>query len=293
MSDCGGCTCDFAFQTMSVNANRWPALLLAMLLLAGPAAAADWPLTIIDLKHRLPEEVVPMLAPLAGPDGVVTGANASLFVRASPERLADIRAALARIDQPARNLLVEVRRVSAAGASGRGFDISLDQPVGDDGRIRLGHGYGSGLQAGAGASARGRNVLQQVRVVDGGQAFIAVGEERPVGWREAVPTPEGVIRRGGVGYATAESGFYVRPRTRGDQVTVEVSSRDATFTDRRGDAAVQAGAIDTRVSGRLGEWIPLGGVSEARSWQSRGLGGWGERSGSMTSGLELRVVPLE
>jgi hypothetical protein len=274
-------------------ARRSAAALLALLLCMTLAAAADWPLTIIDLRHRLPEEVIPMLAPLAGPDGVVTGANASLFVRASPERLADLRAALARIDQPARNLLVEVRHRSAASAQGRGLAISVDEPIGEDGRIRAGSGRGTGLRANAGSGDRSRDLVQQVRVVDGGQAYIAVGEERPVGWREVTPTPNGMVRRGGVGYASAGSGFYVRPRVQAERVTVMIASGVAHFDGPRGAGVVRGSGLDTRVSGRLGEWIPLGGVGETRSRQQRGLSGWGEDSAAATSGLEIRVLPLD
>ncbi|MFY9975002.1 MAG: secretin N-terminal domain-containing protein, partial [Chromatiaceae bacterium] len=70
----------------------------------GPAALArEYPLEIIELRSRLPEELIPILTPLAGPDGTVVGAQHALFVRAAPERLADIRRALAELDRPARS----------------------------------------------------------------------------------------------------------------------------------------------------------------------------------------------
>jgi hypothetical protein len=266
------------------------ALLLVALLLDGVAAAADWPLTILELEHRLPDEVIPLLAPLAGPDGVVTGANASLFVRASPERLADLRAALERIDRPAQNLLVELRGASAAAAHRRGYGITVDESVGDDGHIRVGDGRGTGVRAGAGSVEHRRGLIGQVRVMDGGQAFIAVGEERPVSWRETVPTPQGLIGRGGVGYARAGSGFYVRPHRQGDRVTVEIWSQDASFGSGPRGGVIQTGKVDTRVTGRLGEWIPLGSVREVRFGERRDLGGWGERAGGASSELEIRVT---
>ena len=159
--------------------RRWPtALLLVAVLLDGVAAAADWPLTILELEHRLPDEVIPLLAPLAGPDGVVTGANASLFVRASPERLADLRAALDRIDRPAQNLLVEVRGASAAAAHRRGYGITVDESVGDDVRIRVGDGRGTGVRAGAG-SVNGFRSAACARADPGSGAISAAGASAP------------------------------------------------------------------------------------------------------------------
>jgi len=281
-------------MTRRLFKRRLPILLLAVLLAStGHTAAADWPLTIIDLHHRLPDEVVPLLAPLAGPDGVVTGANGSLFVRASPDRLADLRQALARIDRPARNLLVEVRRASATTTARRAAGISIDEPVGDQGRIRVGPGRGTGIGAAAGSNRDQRQVLQQVRVMDGGEAYIAVGEERPQVWRETVRLPGGTIQRSTAGYAAAGTGFYVRPRLRGDEVTVDISSRDAAFADGHRGAGIATGALETKITGPVGEWLPLGTVAESAAGQRRGLGGWEARSGSTTSGLELRVVPLE
>jgi hypothetical protein len=258
--------------------------------LAAAAVASDYPLTIIDLKHRLPDEVIPTLEPLVGPEGVITGANASLFVRAAPARLADIRAALARIDRRARNLLVEVRRASVSERSRAAVGLSVDEPIGADGRVRVGPGHGTGIRAGAGQQLESRDLLQQVRVLDGGQAFISVGTERPVGYRD-VDLERGVPRvRQGTGYVSAETGFYVRPSVSGDRVTVLLSSRSARF----GDASqLDTGAMDTRISGRLGEWIPLGGLELDAAARGTGLLSAGTTAAGARNSLELRVRPLD
>lgn len=130
------------------------------LLLLGFVAMADYPLTIIDLQHRFAEDLAPVLAPLAGPGGSVSGVNASLLVRASPQGLAEIRQALRRLDLPARNLLVEVRRAGARSASGVDVGVRVDERVGDQGRVRIGEssrGHGaSGSDAWALAKSASR-----------------------------------------------------------------------------------------------------------------------------------------
>lgn len=273
--------------------RSWRARLATGVLLALLAAAAvgsDYSLTIIDLKHRLPEEVIPTLEPLAGPDGAMSGANASLFVRAAPARLADIRAALARIDRPARNLLVEVRRASVSERSGAAVGVSVDEPIGTDGRVRVGPGRGTGIRARAGQQLESRDLMQQVRVLDGGQAFISVGTERPVSYRD-VYVERGAPRvRQGAGYLSAETGFYVRPSVNGDRVTVLLSSRSARF----GDAGqLDTGAMDTGISGRLGEWIPLGGSDLDAAARGAGLLSAGTKAAGAQSSLELRVRALD
>ncbi|MGB5831369.1 MAG: hypothetical protein WBG92_05190 [Thiohalocapsa sp.] len=251
--------------------------------------SADYPLTIIDLQHRLPEEVVPLLQPLAGSDGVVTGANASLFVRASPQRLSDIRTALERLDSPARNLLVEVRSRSTAKHRGGSAAITVNEAIGSQGRVRIGGGQQTGIRAGADHETGSRDLLQQVRVMDGGQAFISVGSERPIGYRELFIGPDGQYSRQGTDYVSAESGFYVRPRISGDRVIIDVTSRGASF-GRGGD--IMTGAVETQLTGLLGEWIPFGGSRSSAERQENGLGSRSNMAGSENSDLELRVRAL-
>jgi hypothetical protein len=267
-----------------------PLLVPLLLLLAAAAVAADYPLTIIDLKHRLPDELIPALAPLAGADGVVTGANASLLIRAAPSRVADIRAALERLDRPARNLLVEVRRAASSQRARAGVGVSVDEPIGSGGRVRIGPGRGTGIRAGAAQERQSQSLLQQVRVLDGGQAFISIGSEQPVGFRDVYVDRYGRQVRRGVDYVSAETGFYVRPRVSGDRVTVALSSRSAQL----GNAGrIDTDALDTEVSGRLGEWIPLGAADLDTSARGGTLLSSGRGSASGRSDLELRVRALD
>jgi hypothetical protein len=258
------------------------------------AVAADYPLTVIDLEHRVSEDVVPVLEALVGPAGSIAGANNSLFVRASPQALDEIRQALRRIDVPARNLLVEVRRSGRHSAGGVDVGVRADERVGDRARVRIGEtrrGHprpGSRAWAVAG-SASGENMIEQrLRVLDGQQGFIAVGSEQPVGHRERILGPAGVVTRGGTGYRTTGSGFYVRPRVHDGRVSIEISAADARFGHGRG-GSVERSVVETRVSGRLGEWIDLGQSTSSRSSSGRGLLSASGSTRSRYDGLQVRV----
>jgi hypothetical protein len=246
----------------------WHAMLF--LWLATGIAWADYPLEIIDLRHRPAEELVPLLAPMTGPGGSVAGQGAHLFVRADPKRMEDIRRLLATLDQPLRSLLIQVRGETDA--------------IGEGSRV----GGPGGLAVRSGG--RQRALVQEVRTIEGRSAFIAEGTERPEGWREVGIGPDGPYQRRGIGYRRAESGFYVLPRVVGDQVTLEIAASDAD-TGPGADPTPTAG-LSTTVTGRLGEWIPLGSVDEDASHTSIGTWGLGESRLSASRGLAIRVTEL-
>jgi hypothetical protein len=276
--------------------------LAAALWLGGPLApwvpvwAAEYPLETIELRARFPEDLIPILRPLAGPDGTLVGSGHTLFVRASPARLADILQALATLDRPPRSLLIQVRQSGSAESSGIGAGARLDEPLGRDGRIRAGPGGPAGSQAGAwaGRGTGTRDLSQEVRALDGRPAFISIGQEQPVPYREIETWPGSgrsvTTVREGTYFRQADSGFYVVPRVLGDTVSLEVSAGTAR-ADRRGGLATSSAGGEVR--GRLGEWIPLGGSVGSQEAESAGLlfGASGQRREE--SQIELRVLPLD
>ena len=60
------------------------------------------------------------------------------------------------------------------------------------------------------------------------------------------------------------SGFLVTPRVNGTQVVLDIEQQD----ERVANGSVQTQRLTTQVSGPLGEWIRLGGVSESSSTQT-------------------------
>ncbi len=262
--------------------------LAGALTLLALTARADYPLEILDLKARLPEDLIPALQPLVGPGGVITGSGHSLFVRAAPERLADIRRALARLDTPARSLMIQVRRAGSTSGSGSAFGAAVDEPLGDRGRIRVGPG-GTGLGASTGQGSRETRSTQEVRALDGRPAFIAVGTERPEVWREGYRGPGGSYSREGVSYRSAETGFFVTPRVNGDQVTLDIGAFTAQPSGR---GALETGDIQTSLSARLGEWVPIGGAQTQGRRSQRGLVYGAQVQEQGNTEVEIRVIEV-
>src|SRR4249920_184162 len=86
---------------------------LLLLVFVASTALAQGSLEVISLRHRTAEQVIPVLRPMLEPGGALSGQYNQLIVRTSPGNLAQIRAVLDSIDQPARRLTISVRFDSA------------------------------------------------------------------------------------------------------------------------------------------------------------------------------------
>jgi hypothetical protein len=276
----------------------WPALVIWLVWAWGlvpRSLARDYPLEIIELRSRLPEELIPILEPLVGPDGTIVGAQHALFVRASPDRLADIRRALAELDRPARSLLIQVWQGSNRHASGGRLGARVDETwrSGDTrGRVRIGPPGPTGTQviASAGGGRARRDLTQEVRALDGHPTYISIGYEQPMPYRELEAHPGGALVRQGQEYWRVESGFTVIPRVLGDRVILEIGARSATPAGR---GAVETGILSSRIEGRIGDWIPIGAGRDSGRARSGGLLFGAEGRREIQGEVELRVLPLD
>jgi hypothetical protein len=100
---------------------------------------------------------------------------------------------------------------------------------------------------------------QFVRVMDGSEAFIRIGRSLAVPFRRIAVRPGGVRVSEGVVYMDVGQGFFAVPRLVGDRVSIEIRP----FFDSPGQGLdVETQELSTTVTGRLGEWIELGGSAQ-------------------------------
>lgn len=197
----------------------------AALALAAAGASAQGSLEIIPLRHRTPEQVLPVLRPLLEPGGVLSASANQLIVRTSPRNLEQIKSALAAIDTPLRRLLISVRFGNASEFAAREVEIR--------GALRPG-GSRAELRATDSGAAADERVDQRVQVLEGGRATIEVGQSVPLA--------------GGSGQTQDfVTGFSVVPHVVGGRVLLAIGSQN----------------VATTVNARLGEWVELGAVGAA------------------------------
>jgi hypothetical protein len=254
------------------------ALVLASLL-ATTAHTQD--LQVIELQHRLAEEILPVL----------TGADDQLLVRTSPANFAQIQAAVTALDRALRQLRITVAQGTVSdveAASARG-----SATIGD-GEVQVGvnrpPGSSPGVEIRAGARSEDADLrnVSVVQTVEGSETFIAVGQSVPVRSTEVLPGRSGPVIAESTTYQDVSSGFYATARLNGDTVLLEISPRQQRFrTERSG--VVEGRGMTSTVTGRLGEWMPLGAVSEEGSDSSAGILVWGRRTESSEYAVWVRV----
>ena len=260
--------------------------LLGLLLLVVSAVQAD-SITTIQLMNRPAAEVIPIVKPMLGADDVITGQGFKIFLRSSPATLAEVKDMIEALDSAAKILQISVfqgsdRDLRALGISG---NIQIES---GDANAAIGTNRNRGGDSGGSisystdntsgsietTSTRARledNPIHQLRVTEGTEGYIETGEQIPyfpgVGWIARKATV------GGIQFKDVTTGFYVLPRIHGDNVTLQVSPFKNT------QRKTQAGNIETQhanttISGRIGEWLLIGGATEQIKRSQSGTGSY-------------------
>jgi Bacterial type II and III secretion system protein len=266
--------------------------------------AADAELRVIPLKHRLADEVVPVVRPLLAPGESVSGMDSRLIVRAAPRTFAQIEHVLAEVDSPRRNLRISVRH---AGENER---VQDDQEVSGDvrrgntrivvtngarstGGVTVGHTAPDGnvqLRSERRVTTKRDTSTQNLTVLDGGRAFLRVGESIPQvqPFLALVGNRLGVVAA--IQYQDVTTGFEVEPRILGEQIQLTVTPRLA-FRSNQGAQTINFQELGTVVTVKPGEWVDLGGAVESANEVNRQILSTRRSTDSEASRFLIRVDP--
>ena len=281
-------------------------------------------LTTLALQNQLPSQVLPVIRPLLSTGSTATEFNNQLILNVTDSELAKIKQLLGAIDQRPRQLMITVQTPGSSSSSNRSVDI--DGRIGND-NISIGTGKplrGDNLRVRVDNSNSREitNGQQQVRAVEGMPAQISIGVTTPV--TNSYTTIDGrrVINRE---YYPVNQSVSVIARVVDNRVILDIDqqnnqldgnqnpSRSGQIVQRRSvpitgeryddrnrysrdiyDApTIQTQSISTQVSGRIGEWIPLGGIDQSGSGSSSGFSSTGSNSRSETSSVLIKVDVLE
>jgi type II secretory pathway component GspD/PulD (secretin) len=239
-------------------------------------------LETITLHHRRAEDLIPVLQPLIPDGAALSGTGDVLLVRADAATLEQLRTAIATLDRAPRELLITVGQTSALD---RGATSVRGSGTISSGNVQVGVNQPPQATTGAQVAVRHGTAEDQVhnvssvRALEGYEAYVSTGETRPFTSGSVVGAGghRGTVVAESTEYRDVHSGFYVLPRVSGDRVTLEISpTQQHLAPGQRNTVATQS--VTTTVSGRLGEWIPLGSATGGRDGQSTGIVTYSTRS---------------
>ena len=260
--------------------------LLGLVLLLASTVQAD-SITTIQLRNRPAVEVIPIVKPMLEAGDAITGQGFKIFLRSSPETLAQVRDIIDALDIAAKVLQVSVfqgndRDLRSLTVSGNILIESGDASVSvGNSKSNSGDGagnidYSSGKVKGSIETTSTRARLQnspihQLRVTEGTEGYIETGEQIPYfsGANRILPG----VNVGSVEFKDVTTGFYVLPRIHGDNVTLQISPFKNSLSKTSG-GNIETQHANTTITGGIGEWLLIGGTTEEIKRSQSGTGSY-------------------
>ena len=263
-------------------------LLLVSLLFSMAVHAAT---EVIPLNFRMAQDMLPIAESVVGDQGKVNAYGNQLIVNAPASVIAELREVLAQLDSEPKRLLISVDTQDTAMSTQNGYRVDGSVVIGDT-EVRTGRGESGGRDQvriiRRSTTSQGAGV-QQVQATEGYPALIQVGQSVPL---TSSATDEYGRLYQQTHYRDVSRGFYATATVHGDRVQISISSQRDRMSASRADV-IDIQQTDTHVSGRLGEWISLGGIDEsANSYQSETLRRHSTQ-GRQDSSLRLKVDLLQ
>ena len=230
-------------------------------------------LAVIELKHRPADDVIPAISPFLAPGDTLSGQDYFIFLNTTPENLARIRSIIAHLDQASPQLAITVVQGENAIDQLSSVDISGSMSIGDNVTVGMGDHRGKldnsiNVDAQSRHSTNRSSDIQRVLVQNGATAIVYMGLSVPVAMDS--PTYQGMRYHQIHEYREMLTGVHVTPRISGNRVTLEIEAqRDQPSGDSPG--VVHTQQIQTRVQGRLNEWIEIGGIFSRTDQAESGL----------------------
>ncbi len=289
-------------------------VLLFCLSLVTTANAQQLKTEVIPLGYRSINEIIPLVRPLVSPDGSVGGLQGQLVVTTTSKKMAEVRKLLAVLDKSPARLLISVKRgkslssnQGSASVQGAAGNITINEggiATGDTHKEHHGkEGNSLSVRLKSNSQNEQSNLIQQVQVLEGREAYISAGEEIPVRNRGVVAGPNGGYGYDSTAFYPATTGFYAIPRLKGDEVFLEINTvsrqrnnlRINTHDSRQGWQSgpnIAVSNVRTTARGKLGEWIAIGGINQSGSSRQSGIGSSSRQQQDLSTQFYVRVVEI-
>lgn len=232
---------------------------------------------IITLQHRLAEELLPVIRPLVGNDGTASAMQNNLIIRTSPEKMQQIEQMISVLDTARQMLKVTVSRGELRHEQKSGIEVSgrtyHNETVNASGSQQ--HRMKEGLAVDITEQKTTKNLhnTQFIRVLDGEQAFIRVGQSIPYSQQWRTYTQRYASTQQITAFVSIDTGFSVRPTIIGNEVALEITPRFAALgPSALGQSQdINFASLATTIRIPPGGWVSLTGTMQQKDDVSRAI----------------------
>ena len=205
-------------------------LIAGLMMLLSLSALADT--QVITLQNRTSADLLPVAQNFIGKDGNVTVYGNQLIVEAPTQKIQSLEDLLSQLDTPARRLLITV-------------DTSDSNLPDSNSNTRV---YSTASRDGG---------VQQIQATEGVPALIQTGQSIP---QTSTQTDAYGRLWAQTAYRNVTKGFYITASVTGETVHLAISTNRDRMSQEQPDV-VNVQSTDTQVSGPLGQWITVAGIS--------------------------------
>ncbi|UTA49595.1 hypothetical protein L1F30_08675 [Simiduia sp. 21SJ11W-1] len=270
-------------------------LILASLLLASglaPAVAeADSRMIIYTLpvKHRTPESIVAAIEPMLAPGGSLSSSGNKLIIKTTSQNFQELNLLIDELDTPTAQLLVSVRQegvnnsqqagVGVTGGIKRGTILLNGEPA-QQKQPQEQYDRKTHVTVTRNSGWGNKTSSYQLRAQEGEPVFIQTGQQIPI------QTRYGIVGGSTTEYHAVNSGISFVARLAGDGVILDITQQQQTPVEGN---RIETQSLRTQVSGRLGEWISLGGTQSLNGSRERELTRYRSTQGQNDSNIYVKI----
>ena len=286
--------------------KHWQAIFILLLLHLSMNLYADTGFKVFQ-THQPAHDLLPMIEPLYRNQAKLTARNNSLIVKAPEPVIQEISELLKQLDKPLQNLLIEVssaldgnenlQQNSIEGRIKPGSDVVIRGSAPDTGNPNTTIRYkkdGSVVKTThtRRSSSRSSPDNYRIRAVEGTWAHIQIGQRVPYYNTEGTYGIKNRYWRNSVEFEDVTSGFEVLPTLNGNHVTLKVRPHNRSMNRQYPDR-INTRSVDTVVTGKLGQWIYLGGAINQLNENSSGYTHSTRRSTELDTSYRIRVNTID
>ena len=260
--------------------------LLSALMLLSNAGISQQHITTLQLHHTDPQLLLPVIKAQLSPTSSVQAYQNKLILNVTDDELKKIKALIRQLDAAGKQLLITVKKADQemtrqqTGKAQMHFQGNPDIKVGSEhgnstnNRLETSVNIKNQYSTHTGSSANG------IRATEGKPVYISTGSTILINNNTTGSLKE---NRQPI---DANSGFYATAWVDDRTVTVLLDQQQNKFQT---PSTITSQQLQTRVTGNLGEWIPVGYFNNSESSANRQIGSKDRRNNISATPIYLKV----